>query len=77
MQVEGVDGPGGRSNMRKPMANNRTMFAGDPLIVYLSMKKYDHQSKIDRAFVESVFESFSTKIDKDEDDKSRNAEPEI
>lgn len=40
----------------------------DPLIVYLSIKKKDHSSKIDRSFIESVFESYSAKVTKDPDD---------
>ena len=40
----------------------------DPLIVYLSIKKMDHLSKIDRSFIESVFESYSQKVQKDPDD---------
>ena len=39
----------------------------DPLITFLTIKKQKHQSKIDRSFVKSVFESYSTKIEKEED----------
>ena len=42
----------------------------DPLIIYLSIKKKDHASKIDRSFIESVFESYSAKVTKDPDDNN-------
>ena len=66
----------------KSGVGGRPMMNGDPLIVYLSIKKFEHQSRIDRAFVESVFESFSTKVDKDDDDapqsrQSKNNDNEI
>lgn len=33
----------------------------DPLITYLTLKSEQHNSKLDRTYVESVFESYSTK----------------
>ena len=33
----------------------------DPIITYLTLKADQHNSKLDRTYVESVFESYSTK----------------
>ena len=33
----------------------------DPIITYLTLKSDQHNSKLDRTYVESVFESYSTK----------------